>query len=139
MRTAIFSAKCENLDSMREFVCQAAQDAGMDNQECYAVKLAVDEACSNIIEHAYTGKEGEEIEITCDAADDRLTVIVHDHGRPFDPALIPYPDLTAELKDRPVGGLGIYLMRELMDEVHFEKLGEAGNVLTLVKRRKGAK
>jgi serine/threonine-protein kinase RsbW len=139
MRTAIFSAKCENLDGMREFVGQAAQDAGMDKRQTYAVQLAVDEACSNIIEHAYTGKEGEEIEITCAAVDDILTIFIRDHGRPFDPASVHFPDLDADLKKRHVGGLGVYLMRQLMDEVHFETLGEAGNVLTMVKRRKGAK
>ncbi len=124
---------------MREFACQAALDAGMDNRECYAVKLAVDEACSNIIEHAYSGKEGEEIEITCDTADTGLTVIIRDHGRSFEPASIPIPDLNAELKDRKVGGLGFYLIKQLMDEVRFERMGEAGNVLTMVKRREGVK
>ena len=139
MRTTIFSATVENLDSIREFACQAAQDAGMDDWDCYSIRLAVDEACSNIIEHAYAGKVGEEIEVTCDVSDNKLVVILRDHGHPFNPALVPSPDLAATLQDRKIGGLGIYLMHRLMDEVRYEALGEAGNVLTLVKHRKKVK
>jgi anti-sigma regulatory factor (Ser/Thr protein kinase) len=135
MRTAIFPAKYEALDAMREFVCQAAEDAGMNASDSYKVQLAVDEACSNIIEHACDGECGEDIEITSTALDDRLTVMIRDHGEPFDPDTVPMPDLDADLKDRPIGGLGIFLMKRLMDEIRYEILGGAGNVLTLVKYR----
>ncbi len=133
MRTTIFPAKYESLDAMREFVCQAAEDARMSDSDSYKVQLAVDEACSNVIEHACEGECGEEIEITCTAAEDRLTVMIRDHGEPFDPESAPAPDLDADLEDRPVGGLGVFLMKRLMDEIRYEVLGEAGNVLTLVK------
>jgi serine/threonine-protein kinase RsbW len=135
MRTAIFPTKYESLDAMREFVCQAAEDASMNESDSYKVQLAVDEACSNIIEHACEGECGEEIEITCTASDDQLTVMIRDHGEPFDPDNVPMPDLDADLEDRPVGGLGIFLMKRLMDEIRYEVLGGAGNVLTLVKNR----
>lgn len=133
MRTAIFTARYELLDSIREFVCQAADDARMSDSDSYKVQLAVDEACSNIIEHACDGECGEEIEITCSDAEDRLTVMIRDHGVPFDPDSAPAPDLEADLEDRPIGGLGVFLMKRLMDEIRYEVLGEAGNVLTLVK------
>jgi serine/threonine-protein kinase RsbW len=136
MRTAIFPSKYEALDDMREFVCQAAEDAGMDDSDSYKIQLAVDEACSNIIEHGCDGMCEEQIEITCTDAEDRLIIMVRDHGEPFDPTSAPAPDLTADIEDRPIGGLGIFLMRRLMDEIRYEPLGEAGNVLTLVKHRK---
>jgi serine/threonine-protein kinase RsbW len=139
MRTALFRTKYEALDDMREFVRQAAEDAGMDDGDIYAVQLAVDEACSNIIEHACHGRCDEQIEITCTTSGDRLTIMIRDHGEPFDPASAPAPDLDADLENRPVGGLGIFLMRQLMDEIRYERLGESGNVLTLVKYRKGRK
>jgi serine/threonine-protein kinase RsbW len=135
MRTAIFLTKYEALDAMREFVCQAAEDAGMNESDSYKIQLAVDEACSNIIEHACGGECGDEIEITCDAASDRLTVMIRDHGEPFNPDTAPMPDLDADLEDRPVGGLGIFLMKRLMDEVSYEVLDGVGNMLTLVKYR----
>ena len=139
MRTAIFSARCEQLDAMREFVGQAAKDAGMSDDEIYSVQLAVDEACTNIIEHAYGGDSEAHIECTCNAVFDSLTVILRDHGKPFDPSTVPAPDLASDIKKRRVGGLGIFLMRRSMDDVSYESLGEAGNVLTMIKRRKASK
>ena len=138
MRTAIFLTKYESLNDMREFVRQAAEDADMGEGDIYAIQLAVDEACSNVIEHACDGECEEQIEITCTTSDDRLTIMVRDHGEPFDPTSAPSPDLDAAIEDRPVGGLGIFLIRQLMDEIRYERLGTAGNVLTLVKYRKKA-
>jgi len=135
MRTAIFPARYKNLDDMRQFAAQAAKDAGMDNTEVCAVELAVDEACTNIIEHAYGLNKGGEIECTCTAANDCLTVILRDHGKPFNLSSVTEPDLSSGLEKRPLGGLGVYLMRQLMDEVRFEALGEAGNLLTMVKHK----
>jgi anti-sigma regulatory factor (Ser/Thr protein kinase) len=136
MRTAIFSARFDQLDAIRGFAAQAARDAAMDDAEVYAVGLATDEACTNIIEHAYGGEGKGIIECTCDSDDTRLTVIIRDHGKPFDPSTLSEPDIEADIEDRSVGGLGVFLMKRLMDEVHFEPLGETGNVLTMVKRRK---
>lgn len=139
MRTAIFLAKFENLDQMREFAGQAAQDAGLSEKDVYAVKLAVDEACTNIIEHAYGEGNGGDIECTCTADQTCLKIMLRDHGKPFDPSLAPDPNLTAALEDRPIGGLGIYMMKVLMDKISYETLGKSGNLLTLIKCRKGVK
>jgi serine phosphatase RsbU (regulator of sigma subunit)/putative methionine-R-sulfoxide reductase with GAF domain/anti-sigma regulatory factor (Ser/Thr protein kinase) len=136
MRTAIFAANLDQLDAIREFAARAAKDAGMDDSAIYAVELSMDEACTNIIEHAYEGKDGGEIECTCDLDKKNLTIIIHDHGKSFDPVSIALPDLDADLDSRPVGGLGIFLMKKLMDEVRFEPLGQAGNVLTMIKHLK---
>jgi anti-sigma regulatory factor (Ser/Thr protein kinase) len=137
MRTAIFQAKYENLDAIREYVAQAAQDAGFDEAGVYAVQLSADEACSNIIEHAYKANDDGEIECTCSQDGKNLVIIFRDHGCCFDPASVPEPVLTGTLNERQIGGLGIYLIRHLMDEVHYETLGEAGNILTLKKRLMG--
>lgn len=136
MRTAIFPAKFDQLDSIREFAIQAARDAGMDDSETYAVELSVDEACTNIIEHAYQGESWGDIECTCESNEVCLTFVIRDHGKPFDPSTVVTPDLNADIDNRAVGGLGLFLMKQLMDDVHFEPLGESGNVLTMVKRRK---
>jgi len=133
MRTEIFLAKFEYLDEMREFAGQAARDAGLNDEQVYAVKLAVDEACTNIIEHAYGHENGGDIECTCMADHTCIKIMLRDHGRPFDPTLVPNPDLTLQLENRPIGGLGVFLMKTLMDEIHYEALGESGNLLTMVK------
>jgi serine/threonine-protein kinase RsbW len=139
MRTAIFPASFDQLNAIREFAGQAARDAGMGDSDIGAVELAVDEACSNIIEHAYQDMQGGDIECTCDLGQNTLTIALRDHGRSFDPSKLPPPDLTSDVAHRKIGGLGVYLIHKLMDEVRFEPLGASGNVLTLTKRGKRLK
>ncbi len=139
MRTLIVPARFDQLDTLRRFAVQAAADAGLKEPALSAVEMAVDEACSNIVEHAYAGIRDGQIECTCGSTQDAFIVILRDRGRSFDILNVPPPDLTSDLEERHVGGLGIFLMRHLMDEVRYEHLGEAGNVLTLVKRLKQSK
>lgn len=133
MRTAIFKAKFENLDAIREYLSQAAKDHGVDEEGIYTIQLAGDEACSNIIEHAYKGTPDGEIECTVTKDGENLILIIKDHGCCFDPASVPEPKLNSPIEERDIGGLGLYLIRHLMDEVNYESLGTAGNVLTLKK------
>jgi serine/threonine-protein kinase RsbW len=134
MRTAIFSASFDQLDAIREFMNHASKDAGMDEPGRCAVEMATDEACSNIIEHAYQGLSAGEIECVCEYDEQTFTIILRDHGQPFDMSSIPMPDLTNALENRKVGGLGVFLIRELMDEVRYENKGKLGNILTLKKK-----
>ena len=133
--TLTVPAQFESLTEIDEFVAHAAKVAGLDARAVYAVQLAVDEACSNIIEHAYGGAGQRPISCTCQITHDGLTVILHDHGEPFDPLSVPTPDLHAGLEQRNTGGLGMYFIRELMDVVRFESAPGIGNTLTLIKRR----
>lgn len=135
MRTELFPSVFESLDGIREFVGRAAQDAGLDEKAVYGVQLATDEACSNIIEHAYAGASDQQIEVTCNVQPDRLTVILRDRGRKFEPTLVPEPVLTGSIEDREIGGLGLHFIRKLMDEVQYESDPQIGNVLTLIKRK----
>ncbi|GAB4493069.1 MAG: hypothetical protein Fur0016_20970 [Anaerolineales bacterium] len=135
MPSRTFSAQFENLDLIRDFVGEIARQAGMNSKEIYNIQLAVDEACSNIIEYAYEGISDGQIEINVVATHDALTMIINDQGKPFNPNDIAEPDIEAALEDRPIGGLGLFFMRNLMDEVHFEWSPEKGNTLTMVKRR----
>ena len=134
MRTAIFSASFDQLEAIREFVNRATGDAGMNESGRCALEMAVDEACSNIIEHAYKGLSLGEIECICDYDTQTFKVILRDHGHPFDINSVPLPDLTDPLEKRKVGGLGVYLIRELMDDVMYENKGELGNILTLMRK-----
>lgn len=134
-QTAMFPGRFDNLAAIGEFVSRAAEAAGLDDRAVYEVQMAVDEACSNIIEHAYGGEGHGPIECTCRVEDEGLTVVLYDQGRRFDPSSVPAPDLSSRLEDRTGGGLGLYFMRQLMDEVRFEFTPDAGNRLTMVKRR----
>ncbi len=134
-QTTTFPGRFESLVRISEFVARVAQAAGLDTRAVYDVQMAVDEACANIIEHAYGGEGRGDIECTCCADKEGLTVTLRDHGHPFDPASVPEPDLRASLEDRKEGGLGLYFIRRLMDEAHFEFTPDSGNVLTMIKRK----
>jgi serine/threonine-protein kinase RsbW len=139
-RSIILTAQFENLDHVREFVAESAEECGLEPAAVYAVQLAVDEAFSNIVEHAYGGESDEKIECTCQIVGEDLEVTLMDCGKPFDPSLVPGPNLDAELQEREVGGLGLYFIFQLMDEVYFSftkklELGKNCNLLRMIKRK----
>jgi len=129
-----FPARFDSLSAIDRFVASAAEGAGFDRCTVYQVRLAVDEACSNIIEHAYGGESGGVIECSLGVSSGELTIVLRDYGDPFDPESVPEPDVNASLQDRPGGGLGLYFIHHMMDEVDFEFDRVEGNVLTMVKR-----
>ena len=139
-RSIILKAQFENLDWVREFVSNAGEECGLKPSAIYAVQLAVDEAFSNVVEHAYGGECLEEVQCTCQITDQALIVTLRDCGHPFDPQKVPNPDLNTDLQRRRVGGLGLYFMRQLMDEVDFTfdtdpRTGKQCNILRMVKRK----
>ncbi len=134
MQTLTLRASFDVLDQVRTFVGEIARRAGFSERDIYSVQLAADEAASNVIEHAYGGTTNGQFVLGCEFQSGRLIITVLDHGKSFDPSKVDEPDLKADLADRKVGGLGIYLMRKLMDEVHYESTA-AGNLLSLIKRK----
>ena len=136
MQTAQFAAKFEFLEEIREFVGEIARKGGFSDKEVYNIQLATDEAASNIIEHAYEGVSDGLVEISCGMQSNSIRIILVDHGESFDPADVPDPDLKADLSERKIGGLGIFLMRKLMDEVHYDAEPRKNrNTLTMTKRK----
>ena len=136
MQTVQFAAKFEFLDEIREYVGNIARESGFGKKDIYNIQLATDEAASNIIEHAYENISDGVLELSCSVQDNTIKIILTDHGEPFDPSEIPLPDLKADLSDRKIGGLGIFLMRKLMDEVHYESRPDKSNKLTMIKRKR---
>jgi len=134
MQTLTFPTTFDVLDEIRSFVGDWAREAGFNAKDIYSIQLAADEAASNVIEHAYGGKPDGEFDVSCEFRIDRLIITLRDHGKTFEPSRVEEPDLKANLLDRKIGGLGIYLMHKLMDEVHYEST-PAGNLLTLIKRK----
>lgn len=132
MPTMIFPGNYDSLEKIARFVKTEAQVSGLSRSQIFAVETAVDEACSNIIEHAYGGEGIGDIHCTTQCDQKGFTVILEDHGQSFDPEKVPDPDLTAPLRDRKSHGLGYYMMRQWMDEVRFD-FHDNRNRLTLVK------
>lgn len=127
------AASPANLAAIADFIADAARAWELSAQETYDIQIAVDEACTNIIEHGYRGDERGQIDLTCRLRGARFVVIIRSGGGRWDPDAVPEPDVTASIEDRPVGGLGLYLMRRLMDAVRFE-FGEGENQLTMEKQ-----
>ena len=128
----------ERLAEIAAFVTQAARRAGLNDDEVFHVEMAVDEACSNIIEHAYAAQAGN-IDLACRCPEvGQFEVVIRDSGQPFQPEEVASPPLSAsaDLDDLNEGGLGLYFMRKLMDDVRFEFVPGQGNRLTMLKHRK---
>jgi anti-sigma regulatory factor (Ser/Thr protein kinase) len=104
----------------------------------FEVQTAVDEACTNIMKYAYSEKGGT-ITITCEIQGNDFVVTIRDKGKPFDPSSVPQPDLEAALDKRKIGGLGIYLMKKLVDNVNYSFNAEKGNTLVMRKTLTGKK
>ena len=134
----VVPGRFERLIEIAAFVTQAARAAGLNDDEVFHVEMAVDEACSNIIEHAYAAQTGD-IDLACQSPrTGQLEIDIRDSGQPFQPEEITPPQLEApaDFDDLNEGGLGLYFIRKLMDEVRFEFIPGQGNRLTLLKRAK---
>ncbi len=127
-------SRLERLGEVADFVENAACDCGLDENQAYEVQMAVDEACSNVIEHAYHGEPDGTIDIVCEKRGKEFVVTIRDYGEPFDPRKVARPKTRAPLSERNIGGLGIFFMHKLMDRVDFDFSAGRGNVLTMRKK-----
>ena len=133
-RNLSVTGRFDRLEQVSHLVAEAAKEAGFDEADVNRCQLAVDEACTNIIEHGYEGEGRGAIDIVCEPGEGELVITIEDQAKPFDPASIPEPHLNTNLEDIQVGGLGLYFMRQVMDAVEFTT-DEGSNKLVLVKRR----
>lgn len=131
-----FPGRFESLQHISDFVGKAAREAGLDESAVYAVQLAVDEAATNIIEHAYGGEGDDKIECICELVPEGLQLILVDYGRVFNPEDVPEPDTDAPLEEVKPRGLGLFFMRRMMDEVKFDFSKRSGNRVIMLKRIK---
>lgn len=136
MRSIAFPGRFASLNEIRNYYTKAAEEAELDNQSICDVQLAVDEAATNIIDHAYGGEDKGEIECSYIAQPGKLEVIIRDQGEPFDPGNVRPPDLQSDVCQRDQGGLGLHFMKTLMDSVEFSFNGQGGNVLKMTKTKK---
>jgi serine/threonine-protein kinase RsbW len=124
----------ENLALIREFVTTVGQQAGITDLEICNIELAVDEACANVIEHAYGHDASKEVTIRANIDEDAITFEIVDTGPGFDPTKVKQEDLEQLIQKRKDGGLGLRLIKTLMDEVNYEIVPGQKNELRMIKR-----
>jgi serine/threonine-protein kinase RsbW len=126
-------AKLENLTAIRRFVDETAAGLGIDRATVADIVLAVDEAASNVVLHGYRGQPGS-LEVEVKRGRNALVICLRDEAPPFDPTTVPAPDLAAPLEQQAVDGMGMHLIRQIMDSVIHRTSPQGGNELLLVKR-----
>lgn len=131
-RELALDATIADMPAILSFVETACLDAEVDPALLFDLQLAVEEACSNVIEHAYRGRGGL-LRVRFETANGDVLITLQDQGQAFDPDRIAAPDTSRPLSKRPVGGLGLHLMRTLMDEVRFAFAPDR-NTLVMIKR-----
>lgn len=135
---ASFTNNLANLFHMHQFVRRAAIEAGFSNVPLGDIELAVVEACANVVKHAYrqTPPDQGQIEITVTAQADQLEICLTDWGEPFDPPKgpVPRPDVERMVIEGQRGGMGIFFMQSLMDEISWEIRPGEQNRLRMIKR-----
>lgn len=120
------------LKLLNEFLEQSMKAFGLDEAVFMNLKLAIEEAVVNIISYAYPGKTDKKINIRMKYSNKQLKVTLTDTGIPFDPTSKQEPDISLPLEERPIGGLGTFLLKQLMTDVSYTRLGNK-NVLTMIK------
>jgi serine/threonine-protein kinase RsbW len=118
-RTLHIESRTERLIAVREFVSKAAREFGFNEEDIGKIALAVDEACTNIIKHAYRFDPNKEITVSIRRKNGVFEVSILDSGAGFDPARITTPNMKEYLSHFRRGGLGIYLIKSLMDKVEY--------------------
>lgn len=124
----------ENLALIREFVTTVGNQAGLDESGVAQLELAVDEACANVIEHAYGHDITKEVVVRVIFDNEALRIAVIDEGLGFDPNKAPQDTVEQLIHKRKSGGLGIRLIKTLMDEVSYEIVPGQKNELHMTKK-----
>ncbi|MBD3271850.1 MAG: ATP-binding protein [Elusimicrobia bacterium] len=134
-KTISAPATMENLEQLIDFIVKSAEELCGNKNTLDKIRLAAEEVLINIVKYAYPQDKGG-IDIACVEGPGRAFVIeVTDTGIPFDPLAKSEPDVTKPMEERPIGGLGIYMVRKSMDDVRYRRENNR-NVLTLVKNCK---
>ncbi len=134
-RTSV-AAKAACLPQLTAFLQQFWSSASLPPAGCLAFELALEEIFMNVVMHGAAGEGLRQVQLSLAITPEGLTMTVEDDGPGFDPLSLPPPDLTASLADRPVGGLGVFLVRKVMDSVSYARV--AGRNQLRMSKRLGA-
>lgn len=129
----------ESIPRLMAFSSDAEHALGLSAEQGYLMRLTIEEIATNIIKYGYAAGPPGPIQVTCEYKRQQLTVTIRDRGQPFDPHDAPPPDLTSDLVTRSVGGLGLFLVLELADDLTYQHDPASGwNELMILKRAEAA-
>lgn len=123
------AASTEYLTKVRDFVANYARDFGFSKEEIEDIRLAVDEAFTNVVKHAYRFDSSKKVEISLVTHNNEFWISLRDHGKSFNPKSYREPDLVESIKKKRRGGIGIFLIRKIMDGVEYRRMGSSNEIL----------
>lgn len=126
-------ADVREIERLNRLVRQFGELHDVPSRTLYAVNLALDELVTNVVLYGFTDPAGQVVLVKIATAANELVASVHDNGKPFNPLEVKPPDLNAPLEEREIGGLGVHLVRSLMDQVSYARENDQ-NVLTVRKK-----
>ena len=132
-RHLILHNDIQQIPQLADFVETIASEANLDQGLAMSLNLALEEAVTNVIEYAYPEGSDGLVDIEAVIREGQLDFIISDSGKPFDPTAKPEVDITAGVEERPIGGLGIHLVRHIMDSVSYKR-EDGKNYLTMIKK-----
>ena len=134
-KSITFTNEMENIEKVTMFVEETCESLNFDMETTMKLNLAIEEAVVNVINYAYPKNVKGIINLVAQANDNRLKFVISDKGRPFDPTARQEINTNLPIEDRQIGGLGIHLIRKIMDSINYERI-EDENILTLRKNFK---
>lgn len=127
-------AEWDSIAQLLAFTDETERRLAVTHEQAFLLRLVVEEIATNIIKYGYGPGQVGLIRLACSFADGALRVVISDRGQPFDPRETPQPDLDSDLQSRSIGGLGIFLVRELADSIFYTHDPQTGwNELVVLK------
>ena len=123
----------QQISKLADFVDAIAEEASIDSSLAMSLNLALEEAVTNVVMYAYPAGDEGDVDIVAELSDGSLLFTISDKGIPFDPTKKEDADITLGVEERQIGGLGIFLVRQLMDTVEYERK-DGYNILTMKKK-----
>lgn len=118
-------ANLEGLEVFRAFISRKADEVSFPLEALFKVELVLEELLVNVISYAYPNGQAGMVEVGCGVQDgDLFCIRIRDRGRSFNPLSLPPPDVTLDLQEREIGGLGIYFVLQMAHNLHYERAGE---------------
>ncbi len=133
-RSITLTNDVQEVPRLNVFVDEVCEDMGCDMETTMRMNLAIEEAVVNVIDYAYPSGTVGSVDINVTVYDNHMEFVISDSGTPFDPTKKEDVDISLPVEERRIGGLGIHLVRQLMDKINYERK-DGRNVLTLIKNK----